>query len=103
MTSATTGLTKVDVSFVEGLECQMHTTVKNVPFKKKIEMAVPKLSILAALKQTCSMKGKNMDSKEDRLHSLISFVNTWCLIFLCFYHINKTKNESKQIIQIMVT
>lgn len=82
--NATMGHIKEDVSFVEVLVFPMLTIVKNALFRRKIEMAVPKLSTWVALKLTCSMKGKNMDSKEDRIMVVISFVHTWCLInFLC--------------------
>lgn len=59
--------TKEDVSFVVDLVYQMHITAKSVQSKKRIEMAALRLSILEALKQIYSMKGRSMDLKEDRL------------------------------------
>ena len=62
--NVTMDLTKDAVLYVVDQEYPMRTTVKNVQFKKKIEMVVRKLSTWDRQKLTCSMSGKNTDSKK---------------------------------------
>lgn len=59
-------------------------------------MVVLKLSILDLLKQTCSMKGRSMDLKEDKAALVISFVHIWCFIshFLMLSYNNKLNKAS---------
>ena len=53
-----------DVLSVEALEFPMRITARNVFSLKKTEMDVRKSSISVLLKQICSMRGKNMDSRK---------------------------------------
>jgi len=53
-----------DVLSVEVLVFLMRTTARNVFNLKRTEMDVRRSSILVLLKQICSMRGKNMDSRK---------------------------------------
>lgn len=63
--NVTTAPSKEDVSFAGVPVCPMPTTARNVPFKRRTGMAAPRLSILVAQRQICSMNGKSMVSKDD--------------------------------------
>ena len=66
-----------DVLSVEEQEFQMLITARNVFNLKKIEMDVRKSLILVLLKQICSMKGKNMDSRKSEKKVLEERNNKW--------------------------
>lgn len=63
--SAITGHFKAGVSYVEVLGSPMHTTVKSAHSRRKIGMAVQRLSIWGVPRQIFSMNVKNMVSRKD--------------------------------------
>lgn len=58
----------------------MPTTAKSVHNRRKIEMGVPKLSILGALKRTCFTSVRNMGLRNDDEHLLYRF-SMWFMLF----------------------
>lgn len=58
--------TKAVVSSVVDLEFPMHIIAKNALYRRKTGMVAQRLLIWEAQKLTCSMKEKNMGSKEDK-------------------------------------
>mmetsp|Transcript_24404 Transcript_24404/g.26679 ORF Transcript_24404/g.26679 Transcript_24404/m.26679 type:complete len:87 (-) Transcript_24404:23-283(-) len=68
-------VSRVDVLYVVLQESLMPIIVVNVHYKRKIEMDVPKLSILEVLGRIYSMRERNMGSRKDSgdLHFIIAF------------------------------
>lgn len=70
--SATTVLSRDDVSSVEVWEYRMLTIAKNAHSRRKIEMVALKLSIWVVLKQICSMNVRNMVLKNGDMVEVLS-------------------------------